>query len=93
MPIPGWNRTSRLTFNPYNKIKMDCYVDAYFEGLWKNEDEQDPLHVNSRTGYVLTIVGYPLNWVSKLHKYIALLTLVANYIAFSHYMLVLLYLR
>jgi hypothetical protein len=53
-----------MTFKPDLKnMKLDCYVDADYAGLWNVEDIQDPVGVKSRTGYVLTLGGCPLIWV------------------------------
>ena len=72
-----------LTFLPNPNIKLDCYVDADFAGLWGFEEDQDPVCVKSRTGYVFTIAGAPIHWSSKLQTEIALSTLEAEYIALS----------
>jgi hypothetical protein len=61
-----------IEFDPHKDMNLDCYVDADFAGLWGSEDDQDPVCVKSRTGYVLTLGGCPLLWVSKLAEYIAL---------------------
>jgi hypothetical protein len=71
-----------LTFSPNPNIKLDCYVDADFAGLWRYEDDQDPVCVKSRTD-VFTIAGCPVSWASKLQTEIALSTLEAEYIALS----------
>jgi len=60
-----------------------CYVDADFAGLWKVENESDPVCVKSRTGYVLLLGGCPLTWASGLQTEIALSTVEAEYIALS----------
>ena len=72
-----------LTFVPDPNIKLDCCVDADFAGLWKHEDDEDPVCVKSRTGFVFTIAGCPVHWGSKLQMEIALSTLEAEYIALS----------
>ena len=56
-------------------MDINCYVDADFAGLWGYEDDQDPVCVKSRTGYVLTLGDCPFLWVSKLQTEIALSTL------------------
>ena len=61
-------------------------MDADFAGLWNHEDDQDPVCVKSRTGYVLTLGGFPLHWVSKLQSEISLSTCEAEYIACSQAM-------
>ena len=75
-----------LFFTPNKKFALDCYVDADFAGLWRYEDDQDPVSVKSRTGYMLVFAGCPLLWVSKLQMEIALSTTEAEYIALSQSM-------
>jgi len=70
-------------FKPDAKLALDCYVDADFAGLWKVENEHDPVCVKSRTGYVLLLGGCPLTWASRLQIEIALSTVEAEYIALS----------
>lgn len=72
-----------LIMTPDTTKGLDCYVDADFAGLWGHEDEQDPVCVRSRTGYVLTLFGCPLLWSSKLQPEITLSTVAAEYVAFS----------
>ncbi len=69
------------TINP--SLQFDLYCDADFAGLWKYEDDQDPVCVKSRTGYVMTLGGCPIHWTSKLQTEIALSTLEAEYIALA----------
>jgi hypothetical protein len=61
-------------------------VDADFAGLWNYESDQDPVCVKSRTGYVMTLGGCPIQWNSKLQTEIALSTTEAEYIALSQAM-------
>ncbi len=75
-----------MKFAPDQEMKLDCYVDADFAGLWNHEESQDPICVKSRTGYVFTLGGCPLVWSSKLQTEIALSTLEAEYIALSQSM-------
>ncbi|MGH3053588.1 MAG: reverse transcriptase domain-containing protein, partial [Gaiellaceae bacterium] len=75
-----------IIFKPTKSFALDCYVDADFAGLWRYEDDQDPVCVRSRTGYVLIFGGCPLLWVSKLQTEIALSTTEAEYIALSQSM-------
>ena len=67
-------------------LQLNCYVDADFAGLYNVEDQQDPVCVKSRTGYVLTLGKTPLLWVSKLQTEVALSTTEAEYIALSQAM-------
>ena len=65
-------------------MTLDCYSDhADFAGLWNYEDDQDPVCVKSRTGYVLTLAGCPLIFGSKLQTKIALSTVESEFIALS----------
>jgi len=75
-----------LIIKPTDDMSLDCYVDADFAGLWSYEDDQDPVCVRSRTGYVMTLGGCPIHWVSKLQTEIALSTVEAEYIALSQSM-------
>jgi len=43
-------RDKGLVFKPNTSLALDCYVDADFSGLWKVENESDPVCVKSRTG-------------------------------------------
>ena len=62
---------------------VKCYVDAGFAGGYCNETKDDPISVYSRTGYVITYLGCPVLWVSKLQSEISLSTVEAEYIALS----------
>jgi hypothetical protein len=75
-----------LRFKPTVDLQLDCYVDADFAGLWNYESDQDPVCVKSRTGYVMTLGGCPIQWNSKLQTEIALSTTEAEYIALSQAM-------
>ena len=55
-----------LTFRRDPIFRLECYGDADFAGLWKQEDDQDPVCVKSRTGYVMMLNSNPVYWVSKL---------------------------
>jgi hypothetical protein len=78
---------------PDTTLKLDCYADADFAGLYGYEDAQDSSCVKSRTGYVCTLGEVPILWASKLQTEIALSTLEAEYIALSQAMRDLLPLR
>jgi hypothetical protein len=64
-------------------MKIDCYPDADFAGLWKRDDVQDPDCVHSRTGYVTCLANFPVIWKSHLQTEIALSTMEAEYVARS----------
>lgn len=60
------------------------FVDADFAGMWNAAaEEQDPVRVKSRTGYLIMLAGCPLLWSSKLQTEIATSTLEAEFIALS----------
>jgi hypothetical protein len=80
------NKTRGLLFKPESEMRLDCYVDADFAGLYNAEDHQDPVCVRSRTGYCITLGSCPVLWVSKLQTEIALSTVEAEYIALSQSM-------
>jgi hypothetical protein len=48
---------------PSEKLKVDCYVDADFGGLFGFEDPMDPVCAKSRTGFVIMLAKCPLIWV------------------------------
>ena len=81
--LPGTKYNS-IVFNPSNKIEVDCYADADFEGLWRHKDPQDLMCARSTTGFVLTFANCPLLWVSKIQTDIALSTLHSGYVSLSH---------
>ena len=72
-----------LILKPTEKLKIDCYPDADFAGLWTRDDKQDPHCVRSRTGYVICLFDCPVLWKSKLQTEIALSTMEAEYVALS----------
>ena len=75
-----------MILNPSNTLNVDCYVDADFAGTWAVEDDQDPVSVKSRSGHLITFMGCPLLWSSKMQTQITLSTMEAEYIALSHAM-------
>jgi hypothetical protein len=76
-------RENGLIMNPTEDMGLDMYADADFAGLWRHEEDQDPVCVKSRTGYVVTFGETPVIWSSKFQTKIALSTLEAEYIALS----------
>ena len=66
-----------------SKLKIDCYVDADFAGLWGYADKQDPSCVKSRTGYIIFIANCPVVWISRLQTDIATSTMEVKYNALS----------
>jgi Reverse transcriptase (RNA-dependent DNA polymerase) len=72
-----------LMFKFTDQIVLDCYCDANFAGLCSYEDDQDPICVHSRTGYVMTMGNCPVHWTSKLQTEVTLSTTKAEYIALA----------
>jgi hypothetical protein len=73
-----------LILNPSDDLKINCYPDADFAGLWNRDKKQDPHCVCSRTGYVICCLSdCPVLWISKLQTEIALSIMEAEYVALS----------
>ena len=47
-----------LNFEPNSDMKLNFYVDKTISGLWKHEDDHDNVCVKSRTGYVMSLLGF-----------------------------------
>jgi hypothetical protein len=75
--------TKDIEFEPNIGAGLVCLVDADFAGLYSYEDDQDPVSVKSRTGFVLTLFGCPIIWSSKLQSEITVSSTAAEYVAFS----------
>ena len=65
------------------EFRTNVYVDADFAGGWGYEDPEDPACVRSRTGYIIEVMGCPVQWVSKLQTDVATSTQEAEYSALS----------
>lgn len=72
-----------LLLRPTAELRLDTHVDSDYAGLWRQEDDQNPICVKSRTGFVISLANCPLLWQSKLQGHIALSTMEAEYIALS----------
>ncbi len=55
-----------LILTPSDDLKIDCYPDADFAGMWNHDDKNDPHCVRSRTGYVICLSDCPVLWISEL---------------------------
>ena len=55
-----------VVFNPSKKLVVGFYADAYFAGMRRNKNHQDPICARSRTGFVVTFTNLPLLCMSKL---------------------------
>ena len=75
-----------LIIQPYKNPQVDCYIDAYFSSTWDFKEDQNPIWVKSRTGFIIILMGYPINWVSNLKYQIALITIQVEYISLSQFM-------
>ena len=73
-----------MIIKPDPTLKLDRFVD--FAGLWNYEDQQDSSSEKSRTGFIITLGGTPVLWISQLQSEIALSTMEADYIALSSVM-------
>jgi hypothetical protein len=62
---------------------FECWVDADYCGNWNPLVTEDPSTAKSRSGYVITYLGCPLVWASRLQTVFALSTAEAEYIALS----------
>ena len=67
-------------------MKLECFVDADFAGLYKQDPDELSSSAKSRTGYVIRLAGAPLIWKSKLQTEISLSTLESEYSALSQAM-------
>ena len=74
-------------------LSLKMYVDADFCGLYGQEDERDPNSVRSRTGYIITLGGWPIVWKSRLQDTLSQSTTEAEYSALSTSLRVLMPLR
>ena len=77
-----WDRG--LVLNPSKVLKIDCYPDADFAGMYGHENSTDPSCVKSRTGFVITVANCPVLWQSKLQTETALSTMEAEVVALAH---------
>ena len=72
-----------MIIKPTSNIGIDAFPDADFAGLYGYEDNNDPLCVFSRTGYVINVADCPIYWSSKLQTETATSTMEAEIIAFG----------
>ena len=72
-----------IRYCPTNNFAIDCFVDSDFAGLFGFESSDDPVCAKSCTGYVISLSGCLLLWVSMLQSTIALSTMEAGYQALS----------
>jgi hypothetical protein len=72
-----------LILTPSDDLKIDCYPDADFAGLWNHNDKTDPHCICSRTGYIICLLNCLILLISKLQTEIALSTMEAECAALS----------
>jgi hypothetical protein len=68
---------------PTGTLDIQCWVDADFCGLYKQEPDAAPISAKSRTGLIIALGGVPLFWKSQLQHEIALSTMESEYCALS----------
>ena len=74
-----------ILIKPNEKVKeLECYVDADFAGAYRKDDiNEDPVSVRSRTVFVIKYANGPIAWASKLQTDTSLSTTEDEYIALS----------
>jgi hypothetical protein len=57
-----------LMINPTHDLKIDAYSDASFAELcfYNHKNQNDPIYVRSRIGYVINVAECPVPWKSQL---------------------------
>ena len=73
-----------LITNPSSNLKIDCYPDTDFSGMYGHEKINDQACVKSRTGYITTVADCPVLWKSKIQIETALSTMEAEVIALTY---------
>ena len=72
-----------LILKPDKEKGLECHVDADWAGSWSQSSSHDSLSTHSRTGFIISYAGCPIQWKSKIQPIIALSTAEAKYIALS----------
>jgi hypothetical protein len=74
------SRDKGIIMRPDPSRSIEVYADADFCGLYDSETAlYDPVTAKSRTGYIVTYMGCPILWASKLQGETALSTTEAEY--------------
>ena len=79
-------KSEGIIFKKPKILKLECYVDADYAGLYNRESPDNPTSVKSRTGYIISVGGCFVLCKSQLQSTIALSTSEAEYGALSHAM-------
>ena len=67
----------------YGIFKVDAYPDADFSVIYRHKNPNDPACANSCTGFIITISGCPVLWVSALQTKTALSTMESETISLA----------
>ncbi len=74
-----------LIMKPSQKvIVIDCFLDASFSGMNRNEERDDHFCVNSRSGYVILVANFLFWWQLNLQHVTTLSTVEAKIFAIAH---------
>lgn len=68
---------------PCNKLRLDCFCDADYAGLYNHEPHYLSSSVKSRGAYIIKLSGCPLVWKTQLMSSICLSTAEAEYYSLS----------
>ena len=71
---------------PTSEIKLDCFVDADFAGLFRTEENESIDSAKSRCGYIIKLGGCPIISKSVLISSICLSTMESEYYSLSQSM-------
>ena len=71
---------------PTSALKLDCFVDADFAGLYRVEKDESVDSAKSRSGYIIKLGGCPLICKSQLIPTICLSTAESEYYSLSQSM-------
>ena len=74
-------------------LRLDCFCDADFAGLYSRDPHTSLSSAKSRGAYLIKLSGCPLIWKSQLMPTICLSTVESEYYALSQSMRVLLPIR
>ena len=82
-----------MIVKPTSDLQVDCYVDADFAGLYRQDPDTNDSSAKSRLGYIISLGGVPLVWKSQLQSEISLSTQESEYSALSQAIRVILPIR
>ena len=67
LPDENWRlSTSGIVYKTNKEKGIECYVDSEFPSRWTQAEANNAENVMLHTGYVITSVGCPVLWCSKL---------------------------